>query len=124
MEHTDVLLVEDDDNIRNLYVDALSAADLRVHAVATAGEGVTFAHQHHPQLILMDITLPDGNGHDAVAQIRADQWGKNAKIIYLTNHINPANVFAAVEHGSEDYIIKAHTEIKDLVNRVRLALHT
>ncbi len=124
MKTIDVLIVEDDENIRALYFDALSGAGLGVHTASTAKEGVEHALTHHPRVILMDIMLPDQSGHEAVSEIRKDAWGKNAKIIFLTNRTDAEDIVAAVEQGSEEYIIKAHTEIKELINLVRLSLNT
>lgn len=124
METIDVLIVEDDENIRLLYQDALTGADLKVHTAATATEGIEHALNHHPRVILMDIMLPDKSGHEAVAEIRKDDWGKKAKIIFLTNRTDAENIATAIEQGSEEYIIKAHTEIKDIINLVRLSMNT
>ena len=121
METIDVLIVEDDENIRTLYRDALRGAGLRVHTAKDAAEGVTHALAHHPKVILMDIMLPDTSGLEAVATLREDSWGKTAKVIYLTNRTDPESIFTAVEQGSEEYVVKAHTEIKELINLVRLA---
>ena len=118
-----ILIVEDDEAIRELYHDALEAAELTTVLASTAAEGVALALERHPKVILMDISLPDQTGHEAVAAIRADDWGKTAKILFLTNRTDPEDVVQAIEQGSEDYIIKAHTEVKEVVNKVRLAMH-
>ncbi len=123
MKKIDVLVVEDDESIRELYYDALVGGGMEVLKAATGSEGVKLAIEKQPLVILMDIMMPDISGHEAVKKIRQDAWGKKAKIIFLTNRTDAENIVNAVEEGSEDYIIKAHTEIKDLVNRVRLALH-
>lgn len=122
MKDNTILVVEDDENIRELYYDALTAAGLIALKAATGQEGVEIALSKHPKVILMDIMLPDISGHEAVKQIRHDTWGKNAHILFLTNKSDPEDVVQAVEQGSDDYIIKAHTEVKEVVNRVRIAL--
>jgi len=123
MKKIDVLIVEDDESIRELYRDALVTQGMEVLTAATGNEGVTVALAKKPKVILMDIMMPDINGHEAVKKIRQDQWGKQAKIIFLTNRTDAENIVTAVEEGSDDYIIKAHTELKELVNRVRLVMH-
>lgn len=124
MEQSTILIVEDDRNIRELYVSALEAAGFNVLSAADGTSGVQLALGYHPAVILMDIMLPDISGHEAVAQIRNDHWGKDAKIIFLTNMSDAADVVQAVEAGSEEYIIKVHTTPKDVVNTVRTATHT
>lgn len=124
MDQVDVLIVEDDPGIRALYFDAISGAGMSVHVARNGEEGVRHSIEHKPRVILMDILLPDMSGHETVAEIRKDKWGKYAKIIFLTNLTDAEDVVKAVEQGSEDYVIKAHTEISELINKVRLALNT
>lgn len=121
MKQSKILVVEDDENIRTLYVTALETAGLNVHAVGTGAEGVTYALKEHPSVILMDIMLPDISGHEAVEKIRNDRWGKDAKIIFLTNMSDASDVAQAVAAGSEEYIIKVHTTPHEVVNIVRTA---
>ena len=119
MTNTRVLIVEDDESIRTLYSEALSLAGLVVDTAATGTEDVTLALEQHPDVILMDITLPDISGHKAVEKIRLDKWGRTAKVIFLTNHSDPKNIAEAVAGGSEEYIIKVHATPKEVVNTVR-----
>ena len=123
MTESKVLIVEDDESIRTLYATALKVAGLKVLTASDGKEGVTLALEHHPDVIMMDIMMPNMSGHDAVEKIRLDKWGKNVKIIFLTNHSDPKNVFEAVKAGSDDYIVKANTDVKEVVNRVRAAMH-
>lgn len=118
-----VLIVEDDANIRDMYRSALESADFIVYLAKDGQEAVTKALENHPTVILMDIMLPKMNGHEATEKIRLDDWGKNAKIIFLTNMSDAENVVHAIEAKSEDYIVKAHTTPKDVVNQVRIAAH-
>ncbi|MCA9361734.1 response regulator [Candidatus Kaiserbacteria bacterium] len=122
MEQRQVVIIEDDEVLRELYTKIISDAGVTVHAAATGGEGVTLTLKHHPDVVLVDVMLPDISGHDAVKQIRLDTWGRDATIIYLTNRTDAASVFTAVEQGSDEYIIKAHTTPKELLNKVRSAM--
>lgn len=122
MKKATVLIVEDDKNIRELYADAFGFAGIGVLKAENGQRGVELALKHHPDAILMDIIMPIMGGHEAVNKIRHDTWGKHANVIYLTNMTDAENVIHAVEQGSEEYIIKAQTEVKDIVNRVRMAM--
>ncbi len=116
--------MEDDAAIRTMYKDALTASDMEVLEAKNGKEGVELALAHHPRVILVDILMPEMNGHEAVGAIRRDPWGKNARIIYLTNLSDPADVVHAIEQGPEEYIVKANTDIKEVVNIVRTAMYT
>ena len=118
-----VLIVEDDTNIRELYATALIAAGLEVKMAENGQQAVDVALASRPAVILLDIDMPVMNGHDAAAKIRMDEWGKNVPIIFLTNHSDAANVAHAHMLKPDDYIVKANEPIKELVNKVRLAMH-
>lgn len=124
MNTTTVLLVEDDQQIRDLYTMALENAGLTVLAAADGKTGVALALKHRPAVILMDIKLPEMSGHAAVHEIRKNSWGKNAKVIYLTNMDDATNISLAVKQKTEKYIIKANTSVKDVVNLVRTVAYS
>lgn len=117
-----VLIVDDDENIRELYSDAFTNAKINVLIASNGAEGVSLALQHHPNAILMDVMMPVMDGHVAVNNIRKDAWGKTATVVYLTNMSDAENVIHAVEQGSSEYIIKANLTPKEVVNHVRMAM--
>ncbi|MCA9354558.1 MAG: response regulator transcription factor [Candidatus Kaiserbacteria bacterium] len=122
MEPRQVLIIEDDEALQALYAKIIGDADITVRTASTGTEGVSLALEHHPDVILVDVMLPDISGHDAVKKIRLDSWGKNATIIFLTNRTDAESVVNAVEEGSDEYIVKAHISNKELLNRVRAAM--
>lgn len=119
-----VLIIEDDDNIRDMYGYALESAGMTVLKAKDGERGVELALQHHPSVILVDIMMPGINGHETVARIRKDPWGKDAHVIFLTNMTDAENVVQAVSQKPEEYIIKSQCEVKDLVNMVRTAMYS
>ncbi len=123
MAKASVLIVEDDESIRELYASAFGVAKMEVFTASNGAEGVKLALKHHPDAILMDIMMPVMNGHDAVNKIRSDAWGKNVTVVYLTNMSDAENVVHAVEQGSSEYIIKANMTPREVVNHVRMAMH-
>jgi CheY-like chemotaxis protein len=110
--------------MRELCKAAFATANIPVILAENGREAVRLALSKHPSVILMDIMMPVMNGHEAVKKIREDDWGRTAKIIYLTNFSEPENVYKAIKSGPEDFVIKAHTSIKDIVNKARIAMHT
>jgi DNA-binding response OmpR family regulator len=117
-----VLIVEDDPSLQDIYSTVLNGADIKTLVANTANEGVLLALKHHPDLILMDVMLPDISGHEAVKKIRLDSWGKTATIIFLTNRSDAESITNAVAEGSDEYIIKSHTTNKELLNKVRSSM--
>ncbi len=119
-----VLVVEDDTSIRELYAVALIKAGIEVKMAENGQQGVDIALTEHPAAILLDIDMPIMNGHQAAEKIRQDDWGKNVPIIFLTNHSDAANVAHAHMLKPDDYIVKANVPIKELVNKVRMSMHS
>ena len=119
----DVLVVEDDTDMRELSAEALTAAGFNVLTARDGGDGVDLALAHHPKVILLDINMPVMSGHEVMDRLRNDAWGRHVKVIFLTNFSNPQDVFKAVEQGTEEYLIKAHTSLQEIVQKVRLAIH-
>lgn len=122
MSKPTVLIIEDDKNLRDLYADAFSLAGITVLETGFGAEGVDLALTNHPDAILVDIMLPGMSGHQTVAKIREDSWGKNAVVVFLTNLSDPANVTYAVEREASAYIVKANTTPKEVVAKVRMAM--
>jgi len=86
--------------------------------------GIGHALTEHPDVILMDIMMPEMNGHEAVEKLRFDSWGKHAKVIFLTNFSDPEHVVKAVEAESAEFIVKANTDVKEVINKIRTVMHT
>lgn len=121
-ESKKVLLVDDDDFIREMYTTALESAGIEVITAKNGKDGADLAIKHHPSVILLDIEMPIMNGHEAAEKIRLDGWGKTARILFLTNHSDPTNVVTAVSQKPEDFIVKANISVKEVVNQVRIAM--
>lgn len=117
-----ILIVEDDKNIQELYKDALEFSGLKVILANNGVEGVTLAIEKHPDLILADLMMPEMNGHQMMEKIRTDAWGRKAKVIFLTNFSDPDTVFHSIKLKPEEFIVKAHTDVKEVVNKVRTAI--
>jgi two-component system cell cycle response regulator DivK len=92
---TSVLVVEDDDRNRKLALDVLSAAGFRTFGAATAEQGIALALEHGPDVILMDLRLPDLDGADATRRLAAHE--RTAPIPVVAMSASPLE-------GSEDWL--------------------
>tara|TARA_B100001989_G_C24392561_1_gene390016 strand:- start:254 stop:628 length:375 start_codon:yes stop_codon:yes gene_type:complete len=117
-----ILIVEDEEALREMYATVIEGAGIETITATSGQEGVALALEHKPDVILMDVMLPDISGHEAVQKLRLDNWGKTATVIFLTNRDDAESVFKAVEEGGDEYIIKAHTTNKELLNKVRSSM--
>jgi DNA-binding response OmpR family regulator len=85
-------------------------------------EGLNKALGEHPDLILLDVTMPVMNGQEVLTKLREDIWGQHAKVIMLTSMDDAKNVAEAYGGNVSDYLVKAHIDIDELVKQVRLVL--
>lgn len=123
MKKAKVLTIEDEQDLREAIVTSLTNAGFEAIEAADGAIGVEMALKHHPDVILMDIIMPNLDGHEATEKIREDVWGKDAKIIFLSALSDAENVVHAVKNGSEEYIIKPHTSLQEIVSKVQEVLY-
>lgn len=119
-----ILLVEDEADIREAMIDAMTEAGFTIIAAHNGQEGLALAKAEHPDLILLDLVMPIMDGHEMLRRLRQDPWGRTARVIVLTSMDDVTNVASAHEGAITDYIIKAHTSLEDLVKQVRVALYS
>ena len=85
MDQKHILLVEDDAIVIESIVYTLEKAGYVVEHTVSGSLGVGMALKSRPDLVIADLLLPDINGAEMITKIRKDPWGKDAKIIVLTN---------------------------------------
>ena len=114
-----ILVVDDEQDLREALVTALTAVGL-VGISASDGEtGLALALSERPDLILLDIGMPKMNGHQVLAQLRKDPWGKNVPVLLLTNYDDPGNIAEGIELKSNEYIMKANESLESIVKKVK-----
>jgi DNA-binding response OmpR family regulator len=118
-----ILIVEDDKSIVYSLVNKfnLSKGVKATHA-EDGKKGLSMALKEKPDLILLDIILPKMDGVKMLQALRQDDWGKDAKVIVLSNLYNPDKERELKELGIIDYIIKADWKIEDVVEKTRKVL--
>ena len=100
-----ILIVDDDEDLRGALAEQIGSEDeFRTVEAATARAGVAAAAEHRPDLILMDVDLPDMDGRDACAELRRD--GTMAPIIMLTAASTDADTVQGLDAGADDYVTK------------------
>lgn len=117
-----VLIIEDEVDVRDAMADAITQAGYEVITANDGDEGIKLAFERHPNLILLDLVMPVMDGHEFLSRLREDPWGKEAKVLVITSMDDINNVVSAHEGKIEDYIIKAHTSLDELVKHVRTAM--
>lgn len=110
-----VLLVEDDPNISRLVGLILTKAGMTIYATDLGEEGIDLAKYHDFDLIVLDLNLPDMNGHDVVRRIRLERI--DTPILILSGTDETESKLKGFGLGADDYMIKPF-ENKELVARI------
>jgi len=114
-----ILIVEDELSLRNALRDKLTREEFAVLEAKNGEEGLEVALREHPDLILLDIIMPVMDGITVLKKLREDEWGKDAKVVLLTNLSDNEKIAEAIMHGTYDYLVKSDWKIKDVVAKVR-----
>ena len=113
-----VLLVEDEVQMRRFLRASLSASGFKLIEATTAAEGLSLAASHNPELILLDLGLPDEDGVSVTKKLR--EWTRTP-IIILSARGREASKVEALDAGADDYLTKPFG-VSELLARMRVAL--
>lgn len=118
MSNATILVIDDETQIRKLLNITLQSFEYKVIEATTAKEGITAVSTHPPDLVLLDLGLPDQNGHEVLKHLR--EWYSNP-IIILSVQSDEEDIVRALDHGANDYLVKPF-RTGELVARIRSAL--
>ena len=124
MDKFKILVVEDEADIREAMVDALLTTGSTILSAKDGQEGLATALAEQPDLILLDLVMPNMTGNEVLKKLRQDPWGRSVKVIILTAMDDVQNVATTHEYKISDYIIKTHNSLSEILNKVREVLHT
>jgi two-component system cell cycle response regulator DivK len=115
---TQVLVVEDNEKNMKLFRDVLMAAGYRTLEATTGEEAVALAAEHSPDLVLMDIQLPDIDGIEALGRLRRNSRTGSVPVLALTAQAMEGDRERFLAAGFDDYLSKP-VNVVDLVAAVR-----
>lgn len=118
MNSTSILIIDDEAQIRKLLTITLQSNDYKVYEAATGKEGLKLVANHPPDLILLDLGLPDESGHDVLKHLR--EWFSNPVII-ISVQSSEEEIVKALDNGANDYLTKPF-RTGELLARIRTAL--
>ena len=118
MSKAEILIIDDEPQIRKTLEITLQSNGYLSKSATTAKEGLIMAANHPPELILLDLGLPDENGHEVLQKLR--QWYTNPVII-LSVQKNEEDIIKALDNGANDYLSKPF-RTGELLARIRSAL--
>lgn len=118
MNKAEILIIDDEPQIRKLLEFTLQSNGYLVKAAAAANEGLIMAGNHPPELILLDLGLPDDSGHNVLKELR--KW-YTKPVIILSVQKSEEDIIKALDNGANDYLSKPF-RTGELLARIRSAL--
>ena len=115
-----ILVIDDEGQIRRLLQITLQSNGYHVQEAVTAKEGLINAANHPPDLILLDLGLPDEDGHSVLKKLRS--W-YTRPVIIISVQSNEGDIVSALDNGANDYLVKPF-RTGELLARIRSALRT
>ena len=114
-----ILLVEDDDNLAEVYHTRLSTEGFNVRREPDGENALAAAVSFKPDLILLDVMMPKISGFDVLDILRNTPETTNVKIIMLTARSLDSDRKRAEQLGVDDYLVKSQVVIADVVTRIK-----
>jgi len=119
---TKIAIVEDDPVISQMYRMKFEADGFDVQLADNGTKGVALVEHFQPDIILLDIQMPEMSGDEALLAIRKQVWGKDIPVIILTNLGEEEAPKSIRGLGIHSYIVKAELTPRQVVQRVKEAL--
>jgi DNA-binding response OmpR family regulator len=119
---TKIAIIEDDPVINQMYRMKFEATGFDVQVADNGIKGVELIKEFNPDIVLLDLLMPEMSGAEALEEIRLHDWGKDIPVIILTNlgeEEAPSNIR---DLGVASYIVKANLTPRQVVERVKETL--
>lgn len=119
-----IAIIEDDATISQMYRMKFEAEDFEVQTAENGELGVALVEKMRPDVILLDLRMPEMTGAEALAEIRKHTWGKHIPVLVLTN-VGEEEAPSTLESLNVNaYIVKAELTPRQVVEKVKEALAT
>lgn len=119
MEKKTVLVIEDSPYLSESIVDMLNMRGYKSITALNGREGAEMAIANHPDLILLDIRLPDIDGYEVYRRIRENEWGSKANILILTASESIENISKNIDLPTDYILFKPEWSVQDLLARIQ-----
>ncbi len=111
-------MVEDEDSISQPFAEALRRAGFEAIVTGTAAGAMELAEEVEPDLVMLDLSLPDGDGRDVCRELRR---GSDVPIVMLTARGTEMDRIVGLELGADDYVVKPFSA-REVISRIRAVL--
>jgi DNA-binding response OmpR family regulator len=115
---TKILLIEDDEVLAGMYKMKIKQQGYELVAAENGEEGLEKAKKEKPDLILLDLILPQKDGYQVLQELKEDKETKGIKVFILSNLGQNGEIKRGKEMGADDYLIKANMTPRQLVDKI------
>lgn len=119
-----IVIAEDDQMLAEIYQTRLRLAGHDCHVAPDGLSALNLIHQNKPDLVLLDLMMPQLSGDEVLSRMRASDWGKDIKVIILTNISEAEAPDSLKTLNFERYIVKVNLEHNQLAEIVDATLNT
>lgn len=114
-----ILIIEDDPFLLSMYATKFELENFDVFCAEHGRVGYEKAAAERPDVILLDIIMPEMNGFEVLAKLKEDPRTKNTPVILLTNLNQKDDIDKGISLGAVDYLIKAHFMPSEVVSKIK-----
>ncbi len=118
-----ILLVEDDPFLIEIYTAKLENAGFSVDVASDGDMVMNKMKEVKPDLVVLDIVLPNIDGWEILREIKRNEEFKNVKVVILSNLSEKEDVEKGIEEGADKYLIKSHYEPSQVVEEIEEVLN-
>lgn len=117
-----ILLVEDEEFLRRIFKGRLVKEGYAVTDVASAEHALECLAELKPDLIILDLYLPEMNGFECLKRIKADAALKDVPVLILSGLGQEADIRKGLELGAQEYVVKANLSPRELLSKIEKLL--
>jgi len=118
LKHT-VLIVDDEESLTNVLARKFEDEGITAFCAYDGKQGLEMALEKHPEVILLDVMMPEMDGFEVLTSLKKDDWGKDVPVILLTNSSSIDTVARAVSTGMSEFLVKTEMKLDDVVTHVK-----
>lgn len=117
-----ILIVEDDEFLRSLNAKRLETEGFEVSVAVDGKEAISKLAESKPDLIFLDLLLPNVDGFEVLTKIKQDEATKKIPVIVFSNLGQPEDIEKAKKLGADDFMVKANFTLDDVIQKIKQVL--
>lgn len=114
-----ILIVEDDEFFRELMVKKLTSSGFVVSEAVDGRKGIKKVQDGKPDLVLLDLLLPDVDGYEVLSTIKGDSKTSSIPVVILSNLSSKEDIEKGLKLGASDFLIKSQFESEEIIAKIK-----